>query len=116
MPVPKRKSHAKLSSKQSPLLPPATTPNTVVNREEWLDAVSKGFVATGEFIESFSKHSGLMVTAFLVPLLTARISARQLIPPKEWLIKTRLGAFENCREMKDLRASINKAQNISWSA
>ena len=48
MPVPKRKSHAKLSSKQSPLLPPATTPNTVVNREEWLDAVSKGFVATGE--------------------------------------------------------------------
>jgi hypothetical protein len=48
VPVPKRKSHAKLSSKQSPLLPPATTPNTVVNREEWLDAVSKGFVATGE--------------------------------------------------------------------
>lgn len=48
MPVPKRKSHAKLSSKQSPLLTPVTTPNTVVDREEWLDAASKGFVATGE--------------------------------------------------------------------
>lgn len=52
MSVPKRKSHAKLSSKQSPLLPPATVPNTVVDRQEWLDAASNGFVASGKSLRS----------------------------------------------------------------
>ncbi len=47
MPTPKRKSHSKLTSKQTPLLTPVTTPNTLVARSEWLESASKGFVALG---------------------------------------------------------------------
>jgi hypothetical protein len=45
MPNPKRKSKARLV--QSSLLPPATEPNALVNRDTWIEQAAKGFVAKG---------------------------------------------------------------------